>query len=202
MLLSTPGYRLSNSAPRSSWRRRLPSGLMARLHVQEWADDLLEVAPDDVELAIGHSLGGVLLAMIVEHLWPRRAVYEDPAWHPGDTPFSSAQPAIRAMKDLDAAQLRSLSPRWSEASVQAELDALATWDPDTTRLRYLETAYAPTYPVAPSLIVLAGPSMLLPPPLAQRYRSAGFETRTVADTGHSVHVDDFEGLLTALDGWI
>lgn len=194
--LAERGYRVL--APDLAGHGLSPRGTYSR---ERWADDLLEAAPDNVELAIGHSLGGVLLAMIVEHLRPRRAVYEDPAWYPGDTSFSAAQPAIRAMKHRDAAYLRSLSPRWSEASIRAKLDALAAWDPETTRMRYLETAYAPTSPVVPSLIVPADPSALLPPPLVREYRAAGFETRTVPGTGHSVHSDDFEGFLTALDGW-
>ena len=168
---------------------------------EQWADDLLEAAPENVELAIGHSLGGVLLAMIVEYLRPRRAIYEDPAWYPADAGFGAAQPAIRAMKDWDADQLRALSPHWSESNVQAELDALAAWDPDTTRMRYLETAYLPTFPVVPSLILLADPSAMIPPPIAERYRAAGFDTRTVPGTGHSIHTDDFEGFLAALEGW-
>lgn len=111
--------------------------------------------------------------MIVEYLRPRRAIYEDPAWYPADAGFGAVQPAIRAMKDWDADQLRALSPHWSEANVQAKLDALATWDPDTTRMRYLETAYLPTFPVVPSLILLADPSALIPPPIAERYLSRG-----------------------------
>jgi pimeloyl-ACP methyl ester carboxylesterase len=47
--------------------------------VESWADDLVESVPDGPELAIGHSLGGLVLAAAVDRLRPRRAVYEDPA---------------------------------------------------------------------------------------------------------------------------
>ncbi|MEU4841361.1 alpha/beta fold hydrolase [Nocardia testacea] len=170
---------------------------------ERWADDLLTVAPDEVELAIGHSLGGVLLAMIVERLRPERAVYEDPAWLPDSAAgYGAAQPAIRAMKDWDAADIRRAAPSWSDEGVTARLDELTSWDPDTTRMDYLETAYSPVLPLVPSLILRADPSALIDDRRAERLRAAGFETRPVPKTGHFVHFDDFHGFMAELDGWL
>jgi hypothetical protein len=38
--------------------------------------------------------------------------------------------------------------------------------------------------------------------LADRLRALGFEVRVVPGAGHTVNRDDFEGFLTALDGWV
>ncbi|WP_280262007.1 alpha/beta fold hydrolase [Nocardia wallacei] len=196
--LAERGYRVL--APDLAGHGQSARGRYSR---ERWADDLLDVAPDRVDLAIGHSLGGVLLAMIVEQLRPRRAVYEDPAWHPGDgTGYGAAQPAVRAMKDWTAEDIRTASPRWSAETVRARLDELAAWDPGTTRMDYLETAYAPVLPLVPSLLLLADPSDLTPPRRAAEYRAAGFEVRTVPNTGHFVHNDDVGAFLGALDNWL
>src|SRR5262249_54648018 len=47
---------------------------------EAWAEDVLESVPPRPELALGHSLGGIVLALAVDRLLPARAVYEDPAW--------------------------------------------------------------------------------------------------------------------------
>ncbi|NEW37885.1 hypothetical protein GV792_01495 [Nocardia cyriacigeorgica] len=85
--------------------------------------------------------------------------------------------------------------------MRARLDELAAWDPDTTRMSYLETAYAPVLPLVPSRILMADPSALIPPQRAAQYRAAGFETRTVPGTGHFIHTDNVNRFLAALDGW-
>ncbi|MEX3099544.1 alpha/beta fold hydrolase [Streptomyces sp. ST1020] len=54
---------------------------------ESWADDLTETLPPGLDLALGHSLGAMALALAVERLTPARAVYADPAWalHHGRT---------------------------------------------------------------------------------------------------------------------
>ncbi|MGV9820820.1 alpha/beta fold hydrolase [Nocardia xishanensis] len=196
--LAGRGYRVL--APDLAGHGDSPRGRYSR---ERWADDLLATAPEKVELAIGHSLGGVLLAMIVERLRPLRAIYEDPAWRPDSgNSYGAAQPAIRAMKDWGAAEIRAAAPSWSDENVQARLDELAGWDPDTTRMDYLETAYSPVLPLVPSLILRADPSALIPDHRAEEYRAGGFETRLVPNTGHFVHYDDFDGFIAALEGWL
>ncbi|MGX1270045.1 alpha/beta fold hydrolase [Streptomyces phaeoluteigriseus] len=45
-----------------------------------FAEDLLDTLPRHPELALGHSLGALALALAVEELAPARAVYSEPAW--------------------------------------------------------------------------------------------------------------------------
>ncbi len=170
---------------------------------ERWAEDLLETLPANPDLAIGHSLGGVLLAMVVEQLRPARAVYEDPAWYPWDgVGYGEAQPAIRAAKDWTEQDLQAFFSRWSAEARSIRLEELEHWDPQTTRMNYLETAYTPVFPLVPSLVLLADPSPVIAPPLADHFTQVGFSVQTVAGTGHWLHVDDFEGFMKALEGWI
>jgi pimeloyl-ACP methyl ester carboxylesterase len=54
----------------------------------------------------------------------------------------------------------------------------------------------------PSLVLLADDSAVIRPQDAETLRERGFTLRTVPGAGHTVHRDDFEGFMTALEGWI
>jgi pimeloyl-ACP methyl ester carboxylesterase len=171
---------------------------------QAWADDLLESVPHAPELALGHSLGGVVLAVAVERLRPARAIYEDPAWVVSPERHEAAASGFVARKAWTRAEAAANNPRWNDADVDGKLVELERWDPATVHGLLGGTAFdhTPQRPVVPSLVVLADPSYLVPPDAAQRLRDAGFEVRVVAGAGHSIHRDDHDGFMTSLDGWI
>ncbi|MFC9284495.1 alpha/beta fold hydrolase [Streptomyces collinus] len=168
-----------------------------------WAGDLVETLPGKPELAIGHSLGAMALALAVERLAPARAVYCDPAWEPA-AGLASAGALFADFKTAGRAMITHFNPRWEEADVDVELATLALWDPATAHA--LADVYAvsrtPAHPVVPSLVVRAGSSALVPPALAERLTRAGFEVRTVTTAGHTLYRDDFDGFMAALDGWV
>lgn len=171
---------------------------------EEWADDLLESVPAEPELALGHSLGGIVLAFAVERLRPTRAVYEDPAWRvPPDRQPASAR-EFAAQKGWAREQVAAANPRWSDTDVDIKLGALACWDAATAPalLTGEPWDYTPVRPIVPSLVLLADPSELVPPAHAERLRAAGFEVRVVPGAGHSIHRDDYEGFVAGLDGWL
>jgi pimeloyl-ACP methyl ester carboxylesterase len=169
-----------------------------------WADDLVESLPARPALALGHSLGGMALALAVERLQPARAVYEDPAWLvPPDRHEQSAR-AFVARKAWSREDTAAENPRWSVEDVDGKLIELERWDPATVDgvLNGHVWDHTPAAPVVPSLVLLADPSQLVPPPAAERLRAAGFEVRVVPGAGHSIHRDDYEAFVTSLTGWI
>lgn len=192
------GYRVL--APDLAGHGASPGGPYSR---EKWAADLMDTLPAEPDVALGHSLGGVLLAMIADQLKPKRAIYEDPAWYPwlGDG-YGVDQPGIRALKGHTREQITEGNPTWEDDVVAHRLAELEVWDADTTRMAYLETAYVPVFAVVPSLVVLADPSPVMAPPLADHFRDVGFEVRSVQGAGHFVHSDTLDGFLDALDGWI
>ncbi|MFF3247731.1 alpha/beta fold hydrolase [Streptomyces sp. NPDC002870] len=171
--------------------------------VEGWADDLVETLPRDAELAIGHSLGGMALALAVERLAPARAAYCDPAWvlkqvdGVDRSVFMDFKHATREM-------IVALSPRWEEADVDVELATLAAWDPDTAHAVFGVHAIdrIPARPVVPSLVLVADPSSFVSPALKRELVERGFEVRTVGGAGHTIHRDDFDAFMGALDGWV
>jgi pimeloyl-ACP methyl ester carboxylesterase len=169
-----------------------------------WAGDVVESLPGRPELALGHSLGGIVLALAVERLQPSRAVYEDPAWLvPPDRHEESSRTFV-ARKAWSREDVAAENPRWSAEDVDGKLIELERWDPATVDgiLNGRVWDHTPAAPVVPSLVLLADPSQLVPPPAADRLRAAGFEVRVVPGAGHSIHRDDYEGFLTSLDAWI
>ncbi|MET4921393.1 alpha/beta hydrolase [Streptomyces sp. PSRA5] len=174
----------------------------------DFADDLVETLPTGAEVAIGHSLGGMALALAVERLVPRRAVYCDPAWHlpgPEEGATESAGPArLAAAKSLSREEISALNPRWEEVDVDLELASLAVWDEATAY--GIAPAFGadlrPAGPVVPSLVTTADPSPMVSPADAAELRSRGFEVRTVEGAGHTAHRDDFDAFMAVLKGWV
>lgn len=170
---------------------------------EAWADDLVETLPRDVDLAIGHSLGGMVLALAVERLTPARAVFCDPAWALKHE--DGVGPSLfMDFKDATRETIVALNPCWEEADVDVELATLAAWDPETARAVFGTHAIdrTPARPVVPSLVLAADPSSLVSPTLTRELAERGFEVRTVKKAGHTIHRDDFDGFMGALDGWV
>jgi pimeloyl-ACP methyl ester carboxylesterase len=181
-------------------------GLSARgdYSPRAWADDLVESVPAGPEVALGHSLGGIVLALAVERLRPARAIYEDPAWHVSPDRHQATAAEFVAQRGWTHDDVAAANPRWVEADVARKVEALGRWDPQTA-LALLDGSrwdFTPARPAVPSLVQLADPSALVPPDRADALRAAGFEVRVVAGAGHSIHRDDLEGFLASLDGWL
>ncbi|MGW7428057.1 alpha/beta fold hydrolase [Streptomyces sp. NPDC054861] len=169
-----------------------------------YADDLVENLPRGAELALGHSLGALALALAVERLAPRRAVYSDPAWHlPAGVGGYRPELFTRA-KAFTADHIRQFNPHWAEEDVAVEAETVRLWDERTAHglVDFAGRDAWPLRPAVPSLITLADPSGLVSPGNARLLKERGFEVRTVAGAGHTIHRDDFEGFMTALEGWI
>jgi pimeloyl-ACP methyl ester carboxylesterase len=169
------------------------------------AADLVETFPAGAALAVGHSLGGLVLSLAAGRLGVERAVYVDPAWRFGRSPraFDPA-PFVDFADRATLASIAAASPRWAAADVEVELATLADWDRASAPAlaRHGRQSGPPDRPIVPSLVLLADPSSLVGPDQARTLLDLGFTVRTVAGAGHSIHRDDFDGFTDALEGWI
>ncbi|MBD0707040.1 MULTISPECIES: alpha/beta fold hydrolase [unclassified Streptomyces] len=170
----------------------------------DYADDLVETVPEGVELAVGHSLGGLALAGAVDRLRPARAVYSDPAWRLGRGPNGYRAEVFVRGKSLTREHIGAFNPSWAEADLDAEMASVRLWDERTAYALepFVGADLWPDRPAVPSLVALADPSTLVSADAARMLAERGFTVRTVAKAGHSIHRDDFEGFMSALDGWI
>ncbi len=146
----------------------------------EFAEDVLETVADRPALAIGHSLGGWVLALVVDRLRPALAVFEDPAWE------------VSAEEQRDIAAML-----WSQPPPPG-------FDPATLMGLLPGRGYddSPATARVPSLIMLPEPSDRVGPEAAADLRRRGFTIESVPGTGHWIHTEDFTGFMACLDRWI
>ncbi|OLZ60611.1 alpha/beta hydrolase [Streptomyces sp. IMTB 2501] len=160
--------------------------------------------PERPALAVGHSLGALLLAGMLPRLQPERVVHVDPAWAapPDEATAKTYADALLAQKDWSLEQIRVSLPRWEARAQEHKFTALQRWDPATLDAFDGFGGYDPPAPERPSLIVLADPSFNIPPRRAGELRERGFTVRVVPDTGHVVHNEDFDGFWAVLKEWL
>jgi pimeloyl-ACP methyl ester carboxylesterase len=170
----------------------------------DFAADLVESLPKDVDVAIGHSLGGRSLLLAVDALAPARAVYSDPSWiRSGATKVIVLMRAFApATKVVTEAQIQRINPRWSAEDVAAELASYQRWDPLVMEaVADYEDMDVPAATI-PSLVQAADPSYAISAPYAEHLTALGYTVRVVPGTGHVIHCDDLPAFMASLDGWI
>ena len=168
--------------------------------LQGMAEALAQAVPNAPVLAVGHSLGALVLAGVVDRIAPDRAVYVDPPW--GAPPGLEVADFLRAQQDWTIEQLAAFHPRWPWAAVREKHAALARWDPETLVVARDYPGPRAVPPLRPSLVVAAESRSMIDAALAGKLRTEGYEVRVASGTGHVVHNDDIDSFLTAVDGWL
>ncbi|MGA4850943.1 alpha/beta fold hydrolase [Streptomyces sp. G5(2025)] len=169
-----------------------------------FAEDLAETLPAGAELALGHSLGALALALVVERLRPSRVVYSEPAWRLGG-PHGTLDPAAFALfKRAPRFLVRSFRPDWDAERVTEETRALEAWDEKTAHAlsSYRMMDHTPKAPLVPSLVQLSDPSTLVSSEMREEMVCRGFEVRTVPGASHTIHRDHLDEFLRSLTGWL
>ncbi|MFH8487729.1 alpha/beta fold hydrolase [Streptomyces longisporoflavus] len=167
------------------------------------AEDLVENLPTDADVAIGHSLGGLSLALAASGLRPKRAVYCDPGFLLGNLPAGAMAGMRQMVASATAESVRAMNPRWSQEDVAAELAGFALFDPEfLSSVEHFEQHYLPESAVVPSLVQLADPSLCIDSRGVARLEERGFAVCRVPRAGHCIHRDDPQAFLKSLDGWI
>ncbi|MCU1595667.1 MAG: hypothetical protein JWO12_3059 [Frankiales bacterium] len=177
-------------------------GLSPRSDAYAMADlamDLVDTLPVDADLAVGHSLGGVLLGLALPGLRPRRAVFVDPAWHRPWDDFDLAEARPRTPEELGPEAMH-----WDAAEVAVELASNAHLDPRFAGSLFgtrgpAAVAPAPPLQVPGTLVVVPAQGAALPLSVHPLLRALGYRLQVVPDVGHVVHRDDLETFVSLLE---
>jgi len=173
--------------------------------LQALADDLTETVGGPVELALGHSLGGKILPWAVQDLKVERAMYLDPVWTARDDDPYAAVLTKPGGVPMDLEDLRRLNPTGSRPELEQALARYRAMDWTMFHDPLLQLR-RPTVPAIPaqtrSLVVLADPSPLVPPVLAQALQVGGYEVRTQPGADHGLFQTDLPGFLETVADWL
>ncbi|WP_019926108.1 alpha/beta fold hydrolase [Nocardia sp. BMG111209] len=194
-VLARRGYRVL--APDLPGHGRSPRGDYT---LRSMGDALVAAIPAQPELAVGHSLGGLVLAAGVERIRPARAVYVDPPW--GVPPGAEVGEFLRAQQGWTVEELAAFHFRWQPEAVREKYAALARWDPESLVTAADFPGHRPVPPPVPSLVVAADEQPMIHPALAEHLRADGYEVRVAPGTGHVVHNDSLDTFLATAEGWL
>jgi pimeloyl-ACP methyl ester carboxylesterase len=162
-----------------------------RYLLADYADDLVQCLPSDVEILLGHSLGALAVGMVAPALAPRSIVYLDPPWRtslpdvPEEGEPSSWSDEDRAVDERSSALMDPQVPSWVPAMMTTEL-----------------AAAIPSALLAPTLVVEPETGALTEVAVRNRLSEAGYDFRTLPGVRHVMHRDDLTAFLTVLEEFL
>jgi pimeloyl-ACP methyl ester carboxylesterase len=170
----------------------------------DFAADLVENLPPDLDLLIGQSLGGLASAMASAAVRPKRFIGLDPAFavtgrmafmlrnigpylprfpdwllHAVDIPTPGSAPDTLA-------RLRAMWAKWDSTMMHPLADSTKR-DP-----------YVVAPPAVPSTLLLAESSFAVPPDTSDALRELGWDVRVKPGAVHDLHVQDPRGVVDLL----
>jgi pimeloyl-ACP methyl ester carboxylesterase len=171
----------------------------------DFAADLVETLPTGLDFLVGQSLGGRVTALASAALAPGRYIGLDPAF---------SLPASNGLIMRLAAPLQPILPTWlinalvhlPDTAAHDTIERMQGWWSQWDRSMIAELTrsashpeFLPQPPAVPSTIVLAEPSVVVPPQRAEAFRALGWDVRVKPGANHDMHLQDPAGLAAFLD---
>jgi pimeloyl-ACP methyl ester carboxylesterase len=174
-----------------------------------FADDLVETLPADLDLVVGHSLGGSVLERAVGRLVPGYALYLDPGFAlklPTEgiagRLFWATAPVTLTIKALSQKRRNRGRPALSPNDARLRDQALARFDRRMTIGVFRDVAHHPARiapPAVPSTILLSDDSpAVLPDKDAERLADLGWDVRRLPGVGHDFWLQEPDGTTAAI----
>jgi pimeloyl-ACP methyl ester carboxylesterase len=204
--LATRGYRVA--APDLPGHGQSPRDRDAT--VASVTQSVLDSVQPRPALAIGHSLGGLILAAAINQLRPLQAIYVDIPLGPGPA-TSVARDTLEAEFASDRAAstisgLRTARPWWTEREIQIEAKAATLWDVETASSLWasvLKHDFTPPTEAGtvttPSIMVHAVPSDSIRPEHLARLADRGVKLRGIPGADHTIWYGHLTEFVSAAD---
>lgn len=158
------------------------------------------------ELAIGHSLGSLVLAHCAHRIGAQRVIHIDsPFGYEMRVPAEEYRRRVtemKAMRTLD--WLTTHRPLWSDEDRRVEALAAQQFDVDTSLSLMTSMSgidHRPKQDV-PTLVVAPRPSDYLAPDDVTELQRQGFEVQHIDGAGHTVWYGYVDQFITAISSWL
>jgi pimeloyl-ACP methyl ester carboxylesterase len=173
--------------------------------VSDFVGDLVETLPQGLDFVIGQSLGGVTGAWAMSDVKPKRFIGLDPAFTADRWSaflLRNVGPLQPKMSDWLLARLGAPVKGSAPDTLERFRAMWANWD--RRMMRELvpsgrKNPFVPIPPAVPSTLVLADPSFVIAPKVADELRSLGWDVRIKPGGEHDLHLQDPAGLAELLD---
>jgi len=176
-----------------------------RYQVEDFVADLVENLPTGLDFLMGQSLGGVSSAWAAPSLMPRRYIGLDPALTAGALTSLALRvlgPLQRHLPDRVLSAI-GVPPKGAAPDTMERVRAMwSKWD--ASMMQQLvssgrRTPFPVGPPAVPSTLVLADPSLFVPPKMASELTDLGWDIRVKPGGEHDLHLQDPRGVITMLD---
>ncbi|MWV60503.1 alpha/beta fold hydrolase [Rathayibacter sp. VKM Ac-2754] len=167
---------------------------------ERWAGDVRASVLQTPDLIIGHGLGAVVAAQLVDYR-PERLILLDPAFSDARGLGGALHRAgsLARVEKGDADEVRRRHPIWTDEQIELDVSAHRLWDPaSASGLTAKDAADAPKGFTVPTLAVLPE-DPLGHASLASVLSDRGVEVRAIPGSGASILREDRAALLAALD---
>ncbi|WP_077036571.1 alpha/beta fold hydrolase [Pelomonas sp. KK5] len=176
--------------------------------LSDFADDLVESLPQGLDVLIGHSLGGGAGAVASARLQPKRFIGLDPGFYAPASLMAMCY-VLGALGPLTprvldwSLNLPASIPEGSAPDTRERVRAMARdWDTSMI-LPYARSLRRHPIPVAPpavsSTLLLVENSIVVPAPMAEGLRAAGWDVRVKPGAVHDMQLQDPRGVVAMLD---
>jgi pimeloyl-ACP methyl ester carboxylesterase len=176
-----------------------------RYHVEDFVGDLIDTLPQGLDFLMGQSLGGVSSAWAAPTLKPGRYIGLDPALTAGALTALALRvvgPLQRHLPDAVLSKLR-MPPKGAAPDTMTRVRAMwSKWDSSMMQ-QLVSSGRRRPFPVGPpavpSTLVLADPSLFVPPKMAAQLTALGWDIRVKPGGEHDLHLQDPSGVIAMLD---
>jgi pimeloyl-ACP methyl ester carboxylesterase len=176
-----------------------------RYQVEDFVADLVENLPTGLDFLMGQSLGGVSSAWAAPSLMPRRYIGLDPALTAGALTSLALRvlgPLQRHLPDRVLSAI-GVPPKGAAPDTMERVRAMwSKWDASMMQ-QLVSSGRRSPFPVGPpavpSTLVLADPSLFVPPKMASELTALGWDIRVKPGGEHDLHLQDPRGVITMLD---
>ncbi len=144
-----------------------------------------------------------VLALAAAALHVKSAIYVDPAWKLTTAQELAFKTAWSPELDWTIEQWLEAHPLWAAGDITARLSSIKYFDPACIDGLLTGQGYdhMPRALTCPSLALLAHPSEFVPHDDATHLQDIGMEVWALPQTTHSMHREDYDLFLLAIDRW-